>query len=191
MTRLNRSLFGVVALFAGLLAGCERVDDINNVEPPRYAMDGSYRLLDSGSGSGEAPTTQTVTAEVKSSESATLSLGKYSLFIPAGSVRKPTTFRMTVTTGAVVTVDLHATENNGKVVSQFPNGLRLTMPYDYANVSDPNSLVLAYVVKNADGSYQIVEALKGTADTANQTLSGTIFHFSEYSVAKDNTIYID
>lgn len=191
MTRsFKRSLFGVFAMFAGLLAGCERVSDINNVESPRYAIDGSYKLLEPGTGSGET-TTQTVTAEVKSSESATITLGKYSLHIPAGSVKKPTTFRMTVMTGAVVTVDLHATENNGKVVSQFPKGLLLTMPYDHAEVSDPNSLVLAYVVQNADGSYRIVEAVRGSADTANQTVSGTIFHFSEYSVAKDNTIYID
>ena len=191
MTRsYQRSLFGVLAMFAGLLVGCERVNDINNVEPPRYAMDGSYRLLESGSGTSTS-TTQTVTAEVKSNASATLSLGKHSLHIPAGSVRKPTTFRMTVTTGDVVKVDLHAYENNGRPVTQFPNGLRLTMPYDYANVDDPSKLVLAYIVQSFDGSYRIVEAVKSVADTTNQTISGTIFHFSSYAVAKDHTVYID
>ena len=189
MTRsFKRSLFGVVALFAGLLAGCERVSDINNVEPPRYAIDGSYKLLQPNDSS--APTTQTTTAEVRSNESATISIGKYALHIPAGSVRKPTTFRMTVTTGDVVKVDLHAHENNGRVVSQFPNGLRLTLPYDYANVSDPSKLVVAYIVPNGDGSYRVVEAVQSAADTNNQTVTGTIYHFSAYTLA-DHTIYID
>ena len=189
MTRsYKRSLFGVVALFAGLLAGCERVNDINNVEPPRYAIDGSYKLLESDGST--TSTTETTTAEVRSNESATLSIGKYSLHIPAGSVKKPTTFRMTVTTGDVVKVDLHAYENNGKIVSQFPKGLRLTMPYDYADVEDPSRLVLAYIVENSDGSYRIVEAVETVADTVNETVSGTIFHFSAYTLA-DHTIYID
>lgn len=185
----KRSLFGVVAMFAGVLAGCERVSDINNIEPPRYAIDGSYRLLQPDDSSA-APTTQTTTAEVRGSESATIRIGKYALHIPVGSVRKPTTFRMTVTTGDVVKVDLHAYENNGKVVSQFPNGLRLTLPYDYAKVSDPSKLVVAYIVPNSDGSYRIVEAVQSVADTDNQTVTGTIYHFSAYTLA-DHTIYID
>ena len=187
----KRSLFGVLTLCAGLLAGCERIDDISNVEPPRFALEsGSYQLVGSDDGSTET-TTATVSVEVKSSESATLSYGKYSLFIPKNSVKKPTRFYMTVKTGSVNTVDLHAYESSGKEVSQFPNGLRLTLPYDYTNVEDPSTLRLAYVVPDGNGGYTIVELANGTADTANQTFSGTIHHFSEWTLAKELIVIID
>ena len=187
----KRSLFGVLTLCAGLVAGCERVDDISNVEPPRFALEsGGYQLLGDGGGSTET-TTATVSVEVKSSEAATLSYGKYSLFIPKNSVKKPTRFYMTVKTGSVNTVDLHAYENSGKEVSQFANGLRMTMPYDYTNVEDPSTLKLAYVIPNGDGTYQIVELANGTPDTANQTFSGTIYHFSEWTLAKELIVIID
>jgi hypothetical protein len=183
----KRSIYGVLALFSVMLSACERVDDINSFsQPPRYGLQGDYRLLDPNQNPG-TPVTSAV--EIKSGESATLTIGDYSLFIPAASVKKPTTFRMTVT-GNVV--DLSAAENNGKSVTQFPNGLQLTLPYSqFESVDDPADLVLAYVVPNGNGAFQFVEAYMATANAASQTITGTIYHFSYYTVAKEIIVGID
>jgi hypothetical protein len=183
----QRSLYGMLALFSMMLSACERVDDINSfVQPPRYGLQGDYRLLDPNQNPG-SPVTSAV--EIRSEDSGTLTIGDYSLFIPAGSVKKPTTFRMTVS-GNVV--DLSAVENNGRAVTQFPNGLRLTLPYSqFENVNDPAGLVLAYVVPNANGAFQFVEAYLATANAASQTITGTIYHFSYYTLAKEIIVGID
>ncbi|HEY0809140.1 MAG TPA: hypothetical protein VGD49_03220, partial [Longimicrobiales bacterium] len=127
--------------------------------------------------------------EVRSGESGTLTIGDYSLSIPVGSVRKTTTFRMTLTGNAV---ELSAIENNGRPVTQFPSGLQLTMPYgQFENISDPSALVLAYVVPNGSGAYQFVEAFDASPNSANQTVTGTIYHFSIYTLAKEIIVGID
>ena len=182
-----RSLYSVLVLFSIALSSCERVDDINSVaEPPRYGLQGDYRLLDPSENPG-TPVSSAV--EVRSGESGTLTIGDYSLSIPVGSVRKTTTFRMTLTGNAV---ELSAIENNGRPVTQFPSGLQLTMPYgQFENISDPSALVLAYVVPNGSGAYQFVEAFDASPNSANQTVTGTIYHFSIYTLAKEIIVGID
>jgi hypothetical protein len=170
-----------------MLSACERVDDINSFsQPPRYGLQGDYRLLDPNQNPG-TPVTSAV--EIRSGDSGTLTIGDYSLFIPVGSVKKPTTFRMTVSGGVV---ELTAAENNGKAVTQFPNGLHLTLPYSqFEGVNDPAGLVVAYVVPNGNGAFQFVEAYMATANAASQTITGTIYHFSYYTLAKEIIVGID
>jgi hypothetical protein len=167
-------------------SACERVDDINSfAQPPRYGLQGDYRLLDPNENPG---TPVTAAVEIKNGEAATLTIGQVSLFIPAGSVKRPTTFRMTVT-GSVV--DLNAIENNGKAVTQFPNGLQLTLPYAQVENVDPADLVLAHVVPVSNGGFQFVEAYMATPNVDNQTITGTIYHFSYYTLAKEIIVGID
>jgi hypothetical protein len=183
----QRSLYGMLAFFSMMLSACERVDDINSFsQPPRYGLQGDYRLLDPNQNPG-TPVTSAV--EIRSGDSGTLTIGDYSLFIPVGSVKKPTTFRMTVSGGVV---ELTAAENNGKAVTQFPNGLHLTLPYSqFEGVNDPAGLVVAYVVPNGNGAFQFVEAYMATANAASQTITGTIYHFSYYTLAKEIIVGID
>lgn len=187
MTRsFQRSLYGMLALFSMMLSACERVDDINSfAQPPRYGLQGDYRLLDPNTNPDSSVTSA---VEIKSGEAGTLTIGDHSLFIPAGSVKKPTVFRMTVT-GSVV--NLSAVENNGRPVTQFPNGLQLTLPYAQFDNVDPADLVVAYVVPTANGAFQFVEAYTATANAGSQTITGTIYHFSYYTLAKEIIVGID
>lgn len=121
---------------------------------------------------------------ITSGKETTLQLGKYQLHVPRGSVRKPTMFRMTVLGGSVIGVSLEAIDNKGDAVTQFDVPLRLTLPYDDAtgsDIADPTRLVLANIVSESNTT--ILEIVSPSVDLGKQTITGTITHFSVWSLA--------
>lgn len=176
----------LIALLAlvPVFTACERAADISGLtEGPTVAAKpakGVKVLTRQGVATGG-----TVYSEwISKGKSATLTIGKYQIFIPKGAVRKPTIFRMTVLTDSVIGVSLQAWDNSFQPVTQFQVPLRLTLPYDEASDTElqhPDRLLLANIVSNTDTS--ILELVAPSIDPVNRTITGNITHFSIWSLA--------
>ena len=177
-------LIGLIAL-APFSTACERSADISGVtETPVFTAAARPKPARVLKRQGTA-TSGTVYSEwISSGKSTTISVGKYSLFIPKGAVKKPTLFRMQVLTGDVVGVSLLAWDNSWQPVTTFQVPLRLTLPYDEVSAADIGStdrLLIANIVSDVDTS--ILEVVNPSINPTDQTITGNITHFSIWSLA--------
>ena len=177
-------LIGLLAL-APFFTACERAAEISGVtEAPVMTSSARPKPARVLKRQGTA-TSGTVYSEwISSGKSTTLTIGKYSLFIPKGAVKKPTLFRMQVLTGEVIGVSLHAWDNSWQPVTQFQVPLRLTLPYDEVSATDIDStdrLLIANIVSDVDTS--ILEVVNPSVNPIEQTITGNITHFSIWSLA--------
>lgn len=125
-------------------------------------------------------------------KSATLQLGKYTLEIPRGAVKKPTLFVMTVLDGNMIGVRLLAFDRDMNPVTQFAMPLQLTLPYDEADqteITSTNKLLIANVVSEIDT--RILELVNPQVNRSALTITGNISHFSVWSLAKELSPAID
>lgn len=192
MTRTyKRWLLTALLALAPVFTACERVDDISSIsEGPQFSAQGPTNAPGQAKDkqkrnvtlvSGSPMTPGTVLAWIKPGQDATLAVGGFRLYVPKGSVARPTLITMTVPASQYRKVSLTAVDNKGDAVTRFPQGLSLTIPYDaLAADVDPSKLVIVYVTQNADGSHNILEILDASADPVARTVTGTILHFSDY-----------
>lgn len=176
----------LIALLAltPFFTACERAADISGItEAPTVAArpsKGVRVLTRQGMTVGGTVYSEWITG----GKATTLTIGKYSIFIPKGAVKKPTIFRMSVLTDSVIGVSLNAWDNNLQPVTQFRVPLRLTLPYDEApdtELQHPDRLLIANIVSSTNTS--ILELVAPSVDPINQTITGNITHFSVWSLA--------
>jgi hypothetical protein len=177
-------LIGLLAL-APFFAACERSADISGVtETPVQTVASKPKPARVLTRSVTASSGTVYSEWISAGKTTTLTVGKYSLFIPKGAVKKPTLFRMQVLTGSVVGVSLQAWDNGWQPVTQFQAPLRLTLPYDEVDagqIQNPDRLLIANIVSDTDTS--ILEVISPAIDPINQTITGSITHFSVWSLA--------
>lgn len=117
----------------------------------------------------------------------TLSLGGFTLTVPAGAVTLPTVFTLVPLLNGLVEVDLQAllpTLLGGVLdvgAAGFPEGKEVTLTMSYAGaegVGDPQRLLIVH--RRADG---VLEPLESRVDTALRTVTVELEHFSRYCMA--------
>jgi hypothetical protein len=188
-------LFGLLML-APLFTACEQSTDISGVTElsapaaptsaakPKMAKIVS-RVVHTTSGTA-------ISDWMTNGKSATLQIGKYTLEIPRGAVKKPTLFVMTVLDGDMIGVSLRAFDKDFKPVTEFRVPLRLTLPYDEADqaeIGSGNKLKIANVTSEIDPT--ILELVNITRNAEDQTITGNLLHFSVWSLAKELSPGID
>jgi hypothetical protein len=177
-------LIALLAL-APFVGACERSADISGVTETPVQVAATKPKAARVLKRSTTPVSGVVYSEwISAGKTTTITVGKYSLFIPKGAVKKPTLFRMEVLTGDVVGVSLLAWDNSGQPVTQFQAPLRLTLPYDEiadADIQNPDRLLLANIVSDTDTS--ILEVVSPSVDPINETITGNITHFSIWSLA--------
>ncbi len=180
----QRTLFIGLLTLAPLFGACEQVDisGVTEVPAPTLALKTKQAKIITRAWSSMPGTV--MSDWVTAGKSTTLKIGKYELWIPKGAVKKPTTFRMTVLAGPVIGVSLEAIDNKGDAVTHFQVPLRLTLPYDEAaseDIQDPTKLMLANIASETNPT--ILEVVNAAVDWRHQTITGSISHFSVWSVA--------
>ena len=188
----QRTLLVGLLTLAPLFGACEHADISGVTEssaPTFAAKTKNARIV-----SRVAHTTSgTVVSEwLTNGKDATLQLGKYKLYVPRGAVKKPTIFVMTVLNGEMIGVSLLAFDKDWNRVTEFRTPLILTLPYDEADqteIGNGNKLKIANVVSEIDTT--ILELVNVSRDEANQTITGNLFHFSVWSLAKELSPAID
>ena len=180
----QRTLLIALLTLAPMFGACEQVDISGITEPAATTVAAKpkvAKLLERvTANSGATVATDWTTA----GKSITLTIGKYQLWVPKGAVQTPTTFQMTVLDGPVIGVSLKAWDNQGNPVTHFQVPLRLTLPYDEADltlITDPTRLLLANIVSETDPT--ILEVVNPAVNQRDLTITGAITHFSVWSLA--------
>jgi hypothetical protein len=181
----QRTLLLGLIMLAPLYAGCERAADIAGVtEAPAQTLTLKSRHNKVLKRTSVGTSGTVVSDWTNHGKPLTLEIGKYKLWVPKGAVKNPTIFRMTVLTGSVVGVSLEAFDNQGDPVTQFQTPLRLTLPYDEADeaeIDNPSHLLLANIVSESDPT--ILEIVNPAVNQKHKTITGSITHFSVWSLA--------
>jgi hypothetical protein len=188
----KRSLLVALVALAPAFTACERVDSISGVtESPAPVVTTQakpkYTQLIARSSSGTVPT-QVAWEYISPKRKGRLQIGAYVLNIPRGAVKDPTWFRMVVVDNGFISVELDAWSKQGRV-TQFQLPLKLTVPYADASpeqVEDPAKLLLAHTVDT-----EILEVIGATVDPLSRTVTGVIWHFSTWTLAKEISMGID
>jgi hypothetical protein len=106
------------------------------------------------------------------------------LTVPAGAVKLPTLFTMTLVTDGYIKVDLRATVTDllGRVVDVgslgFKQPVSLTLTYKRSPDNlDPSRLLIVYL----NGT--LLEPVPSKVDPKSETVTATLSHFSKYAMA--------
>lgn len=190
----RRTAFTFLALLLGFLSACDGVardhDPIGPGRAPSFAESESEE-------DGELVTEEGYTGPTRAaawigSAGGSLSLASHSLTVPEGAIQGDLCFTMELGSGSVVDVDLNAWEMDSseecKVEGDgwegnlwkgdFDVPVALALTYSRANnVSDPADLVVAWVKSATD-----ILPLSSSVDTASETVSSELDHFSEYAL---------
>ncbi|HEX6066990.1 MAG TPA: hypothetical protein VFZ04_22295, partial [Longimicrobiales bacterium] len=188
----QRTLLVGLLTLAPLFGACEQADISGVTELPSIATAPKVKSAAIVSRVTHATSGTVLSDWLTNGKAATLQIGKYKLEIPRGAVKKPTIFVMTVLDGDMIGVRLLAFDKDWNRVTEFPVPLRLTLPYDEADQSDignPGKLLFANVASEIDTT--ILELLSTQLDRDNQTITGNLFHFSVWSLAKELSPAID
>ena len=117
----------------------------------------------------------------------TLSVMGHTLVVPAGAVRIPTLFTMTLPRLGYVEVELHATVTGllGRLIDVgakgFDRPVTLSMSYARAtNVDDPRDLVILHKLGN--NKYEVIPSV---LDVNTKRLRAELEHFSGYCMASN------
>lgn len=183
----QRTLLVGLLTLAPLFGACEQADisGVTDAAAPAVALKSKQVKVITRAWSALPGT---VTSDwVTAGKATALKLGKYTLWVPKGAVQKPTMFRMTVLGGPVIGVALEAVDNKGEAVTHFQVPLRLTLPYDEADLilRNPSDLLLANIASEADQT--ILEVVNVNVNQKEQTITGNITHFSVWSLAIDSS----
>lgn len=172
----TRSLF-VLTFIAAALAACDSAHESQVVGPQSDLIVINPTVVTTT----EPVETNTVVAVV-GKEGGQITNGEHALSIPRRAVLTPTEFTFTVVGGTNIRVDLTAKAvSTGLPVTTFASSLTLKLSYRNAAVSDPSSLIIAWLVENSvDGLMQPVPSY---VDKYNQFVLGSLSHFSEYVIA--------
>ena len=200
-TTTKRMLLTALLALAPVFTACERADDISSVETnaPSYSVNGNNgnaNGLNRRAGNAEALRTTlgqtgSASAWVSGGQAHTLSLNGYTLSVPKGANKGLTLYVMSLVPitdaegNTYQLVRLKAYDNQYNSVTTFRNPLRLTVPFanaDPEQLVDANRLRLGYV---ADGTTSILEVIQVSIDNGNQTITGLISHFSDYTPILD------
>ncbi|HET9439219.1 MAG TPA: hypothetical protein VFO52_03565 [Longimicrobiales bacterium] len=189
----KRTLLTVLFALVPLFAGCDSARDISGVtEPVTPTVAAKPKLAKVLTRVINGTTGIAVSDYVTNGKTALLQVGKYQLFVPRGAVKKPTKFVMVVLDNEMIGVRLYAFDKDWQRVTQFHVPVRLTLPYDEADqtqVSGTGKLRIANVVSDTDNT--ILELVGVEVDTDNQTVTGSLSHFSVWSLAKELSMGID
>jgi len=188
----QRSLLIGLLTLAPLFGACDQADISGVTEVPTIAPAPRVKSVAIVSRVTHATSGTVVSEWLTNGKSATLQIGKYRLDVPRGAVKKPTIFVMTVLTGEMIGVRLLAFDKDWNRVTEFGTPLQLTLPYDEADqaeIGNPGKLLFANVASEIDTT--ILELLNTQLDRDNQTITGTLYHFSVWSLAKELSPAID
>lgn len=188
----QRTLLVGLLTLAPLFGACEQADINGVTEPVTPSVAAKPKTAKVVSRVVHTTSGTVVSEWVTNGKDATLQLGKYRLYVPRGAVRKPTLFVMTILDGQMIGVSLTAFDKDWNPVTEFRAPVMLTLPYDEADqseVGDGNKLKIANVVSETDRT--ILELVNVTRDEAAKTITGNLFHFSVWSLAKELSPAID
>jgi hypothetical protein len=190
----KRSLLVALVALIPLFTACERMDDLSGVSevgtPPAVTTDAKpkYATLVGRVDDSEVAN-HVAYVKVNPKRKARLQIGKYVLEIPNGAVTRPTTFRMTVPNNGYIAVELEAWDNFGNPVHTFQQQLKLTLPYEDADLSMVDNLSDLVFANTENG--QILECVGTSVDEDRKTVTGQISHFSMWALAKEISMGID
>jgi hypothetical protein len=110
-----------------------------------------------------------------------LVLGFDELIVPAGAVDRPTVFRMEREIGSQIVIDLDAHDRqSGNVIETFNKPVELKLSYMFANVSEPERLVVLWL-KDGRSDGELVP-MPTTVLTKTRHIVGSLTHFSQYAM---------
>jgi hypothetical protein len=177
-----------VAFVAFLLVGCSHFDAPTASQPstsdmgmwnpagpgalPGYnvpIVDPGYWEPHAGSVINPA---QTVVSAIIGPNGGSLRLGPHSLVVPAGAVREPITFSLTVASRTSIALDC------GPSPFRFDVPVTLTLSYagtSFTSAANPSNIEILYMA--ADGS---LEEIPGTVDVRGASVTAQVSHFSRY-----------
>ena len=186
----KRVLLSALVASMPMFAACERTERISSIETTDFAAaPGKARKVTPVTANSTA--SGTVTGLATHGKELTLEVAGFRLEIPKGTVRHPTVFTMTAVPGEFIKVRLNA-YSGLQEVTQFHRPLTLTMPLSALSaedLADLQKLVIGNM--SEDGQNRIIDVAGATVDRTTNTITGLITHFSDWVVAKDNTILID
>lgn len=196
MRRLWQSFLFVPVVVGLAIAGCERVDDPTRATPASPQQQLGLLSSTQGYTPVEDPLVPGLTQSLSTGtligvEGGDISVLGHSLVVPAGAVSQPTLFSITVLPTGYVEVDLSATvtTSQGEVVDVgskgFAKPVPVTLTYSRAtNVSEPRKLTILRI--NSLVGYHEYEVMPSRVDSAAQTVTTELDHFSRYIVAYPN-----
>lgn len=175
MTR-TRSL-SVLAFIAAALTACDSARESQVVGPQPDLIVLNPTVVTTT----DSVVTNTVVAVI-GKEGGQIENSGHVLSVPRRAVLSPTEFTFTVVGGNTIHVDLTAkTVETGVPVTTFADNLTLKLSYKNTAISDPSSLIVAWLVDGTeDGLKQPVPSY---VDKYNQFVLGSLSHFSDYVIA--------
>ncbi|HEY0671442.1 MAG TPA: hypothetical protein VGD27_04195 [Longimicrobiales bacterium] len=181
----QRMLFRALLVLTPIFTACERAADINGITADPMPATVAFKSAEVrvvtrvvGGTTGYA-----ISDYVTRNKTATLQVGKYQLYVPRGAVKKPTRFMMVVLDSAFIGVRLYAFDKEWKPVTHFHVPVELTLPYDEASADEirAGELRIANVVSETDPT--ILELVSAEVDADSQTVTGSLYHFSVWTLA--------
>lgn len=195
----RRTLPALALLVLGLGAACDGPEQDHALLGPAATP----LLEEKSEGDGEEVTESGYSGATKAaawigSAGGSLSLAGHSITVPEGAVSHSLCFTMELGTGDAVDVDLHAwtmdssesckVEGDGAEggegwegtlwTGEFEVPVTLALTYSRAtNVDDPSTLYVAWVQSATETT-----PLSSLVDTASETVSGELDHFSQYAL---------
>ena len=190
----KRLMLSTLILIAPLMVACESADQISGVADIQASINGQggakrqVQLVTGSSVNSSATDAQLVLPGT----GGVVSVGKFRLVVPRGAVQSATIFTMKASEGDLIKVSLTAKTVQGEPVTTFKKPLKLTMPY--GNVSDeflsaPGNWLIANISEN--GLNEILEVVNVSVNREEQTITGSITHFSDYALAKEIIVIVD
>lgn len=182
----QRTLFAALLSLASLL-GCEDASHPRGVSEPVWArVEAAPPRSNVKLARRVARTTTGVAISefITNGERVHLQVGKYELIVPRGAVKQPTRFVMMVLDNDMIGVTLYAYDQERNPVSHFHRPLQLTLPYDDADADEIGAADQLYIANVAgQNDPGILELASVQIDRGNRTVTGTLRHFSVWSLA--------
>ena len=185
---MRRTSLAVLALMF-TLAGCESTGESGLMLEPKHETEQVLVSWKFGNGYRVVAETEESVGSVEGvigRAGGTLALGKHLLFVPAGAVNQPTTFRIEKKDGDHVRLHLTASRFGDNDVGRrgFKRPVRLMLSYEgSSNLSARDVAELRVMYIRPD---QQIEALPSSVNYYDRWVGTDLRHFSEYGIGWPN-----